>query len=68
MSGWTVCYSGEKSCDSVKAMLRVSRQVSFQRSVFSMNIPLSTYRFFLRSSEVRKVDTSVGQGYSNAVK
>ena len=42
-SGWTVCYSGDKSRDSGMAISWVGRQVGLHRSVFAMIVMLSAY-------------------------
>ena len=67
MSGWTVCYSGDISCDSGMAISGVGRQVGLHISVSTMVVTLSTYLLYLRLLGVLEVDISVSRGCSTVI-
>ena len=52
MSGWTVCYRGDKSRDGGIAISLVGGQVGLHRSGLTMNVTLSAYLLSLRLSGV----------------
>ena len=66
-SGWTVCYTCDKSRNSGMAISLISRLVGLYRSVFKIIVMHSAYLWSLRLSRVLKEVTAISRSYCSIV-